>query len=90
MGRITLRDIDRAFGKVKMLHGIDLDIHDGEMVVLVGPSGCGKSTLLRLMAGLDRPTSGTIEIDGADVTPCNGCRSRDWRWCSSPTRSIRT
>jgi multiple sugar transport system ATP-binding protein len=68
MGRITLTDIDRAYGKVKILHGINLDVADGEMLVLVGPSGCGKSTLLRLIAGLDRPTGGRIEIDGADVT----------------------
>jgi multiple sugar transport system ATP-binding protein len=68
MGRITLRNIDRSFGTVKVLQDINLDIRDGEMMVLVGPSGCGKSTLLRLIAGLDRPTSGTIEIDGADVT----------------------
>jgi multiple sugar transport system ATP-binding protein len=68
MGRIVLTNIDRAFGKVKVLHDINLDIGDGGMMVLVGPSGCGKSTLLRLIAGLDRPTGGTIEIDGKDVT----------------------
>jgi multiple sugar transport system ATP-binding protein len=68
MGRIKLTGIDRAYGKAKVLHGINLDICDGEMVVLVGPSGCGKSTLLRLIAGLDRPTGGRIEIDGKDVT----------------------
>ena len=50
--------MNRAFGTVKVLHDIDLDIGDGELVVFVGPSGCGKSTLLRLIAGLDRPTSG--------------------------------
>ncbi|MEI9430440.1 ABC transporter ATP-binding protein [Mesorhizobium sp. Cs1299R1N3] len=68
MGRITLTNIDRAYGKVKILHDISLDVGDGEMLVLVGPSGCGKSTLLRLIAGLDQPTGGKIEIDGADVT----------------------
>ncbi len=68
MGQITLRNVDRAFGNVKVLHDINLDIQDGEMMVLVGPSGCGKSTLLRLIAGLDRPSGGTIEIDGSDVT----------------------
>ena len=68
MGRITLTKIDRAYGKLQILHDINLDIQDGEMLVLVGPSGCGKSTLLRLLAGLDRPTSGKIEIDGRDVT----------------------
>ena len=68
MGQIRLTDIDRAYGKLKILHGISLSIDDGEFVVLVGPSGCGKSTLLRLIAGLDQPTGGTIEIDGKDVT----------------------
>jgi multiple sugar transport system ATP-binding protein len=68
MGQITLTNVDRAFGNVKVLHKIDLEIRDGEMMVLVGPSGCGKSTLLRLIAGLDRPTGGTIAIDGKDVT----------------------
>ncbi|MCR5857630.1 ABC transporter ATP-binding protein [Mesorhizobium sp. J428] len=68
MGQIKLTDIDRAYGKLKILHGISLAIEDGEFVVLVGPSGCGKSTLLRLIAGLDQPTGGTIEIDGKDVT----------------------
>ena len=47
---------------------LNLEIHDGECLVLVGPSGCGKSTLLRLVAGLDAPTSGRVLIGGADVT----------------------
>ncbi|MFD1795576.1 sn-glycerol-3-phosphate ABC transporter ATP-binding protein UgpC [Paracoccus aurantiacus] len=68
MGQITLSDIQRAYGNVKVLHDINLDIADGEFVVLVGPSGCGKSTLLRLLSGLDKPTAGRIEIDGKDVT----------------------
>jgi len=50
------------------IHGVDIDIGEGEFLVLVGPSGCGKSTLLRLMAGLETPTSGRIFIGGADVT----------------------
>lgn len=68
MSRITLRKVAKSFGSVNVLHAIDLDINDGELIVFVGPSGCGKSTLLRLIAGLDRPTGGTIEIDGRDVT----------------------
>ncbi len=68
MGHISLANIDRAYGSIKVLHNINLEIGDGEMLVLVGPSGCGKSTLLRLIAGLDRPTGGTIAIDGRDVT----------------------
>lgn len=68
MSRITLTKVAKSFGAVNVLHGVDLDIRDGELIVFVGPSGCGKSTLLRLIAGLDRPSSGMIEIDGRDVT----------------------
>jgi multiple sugar transport system ATP-binding protein len=68
MSRITLTDLCRSYGPVEVLKNINLDIRDGELIVFVGPSGCGKSTLLRQIAGLDRPTSGTIEIDGKDVT----------------------
>ncbi len=64
MSRITLEKITKSFGAVKVLHGIDLDIQDGEFVVFVGPSGCGKSTLLRQIAGLDKASSGEIRIDG--------------------------
>ncbi|MCW5719813.1 MAG: ABC transporter ATP-binding protein [Devosia sp.] len=68
MGRIVLKNIRKAFDAVEVIHGVDLEIKEGELVVFVGPSGCGKSTLLRLIAGLDTPTSGSIEIDGRDVT----------------------
>jgi multiple sugar transport system ATP-binding protein len=68
MGRIALHGIRKSYGAVDVLKGIDLTIEEGELAVFVGPSGCGKSTLLRMIAGLDRPTSGRIEIDGADVT----------------------
>ncbi len=68
MGRIVLDGITKSFGATQVIHGIDLEIEEGELAVFVGPSGCGKSTLLRLIAGLDRPTSGRIEINGRDVT----------------------
>jgi sulfonate transport system ATP-binding protein len=61
---ISLRGVTKAFGSQTVLHRIDLDIPAGQFVAIVGRSGCGKSTLLRLLAGLDRPTAGTIEIDG--------------------------
>ncbi len=63
---VRLRGVTKAFGDHQVLHGIDLDIRPGQFVAIVGRSGCGKSTLLRLLAGLDQPTGGTIEIDGAD------------------------
>ena len=68
MGSITLKNVRKAFGDVEVIPGVDLTIEDGEFVVFVGPSGCGKSTLLRLIAGLEDVTSGSINIDGKDVT----------------------
>ncbi|WP_275784291.1 ABC transporter ATP-binding protein [Pararhizobium gei] len=68
MGNITLKKVNKSFGATQVIPGIDLVIEDGEFVVFVGPSGCGKSTLLRLIAGLEDTTSGTIDIDGRDVT----------------------
>jgi sulfonate transport system ATP-binding protein len=62
---VALRGVTKSFGAASVLHGIDLDIPVGQFVAIVGRSGCGKSTLLRLLAGLDRPTGGTIAIDGA-------------------------
>ncbi len=65
---VSLRGIYRRFGRVTALNGIDLDIREGEFFALLGPSGCGKTTLLRIIAGLERPDSGTVFIDGADMT----------------------
>jgi multiple sugar transport system ATP-binding protein len=68
MGAIKLEKVTKTFGKTTVIHGVDLEIADGEFVVFVGPSGCGKSTLLRLIAGLEDTTSGAIWIDGTDAT----------------------
>jgi len=68
MARLHLRDIRKSFGPVHVLHGIDLDVEDGEMIVIVGASGCGKSTLLRIVAGLETATTGKVDIGGRDVT----------------------
>jgi sn-glycerol 3-phosphate transport system ATP-binding protein len=62
MAGVSIRDVTKAFGPVKVIHGISMDITDGEFVVMVGPSGCGKSTLLRMIAGLEAITSGEIAI----------------------------
>ncbi|MGL4237275.1 ABC transporter ATP-binding protein [Tabrizicola sp.] len=67
MAEVTIRDLKKAYGAVQVVHGIDLDIADGEFVVLVGPSGCGKSTLLRMIAGLEEVTSGDIFIGARRV-----------------------
>lgn len=64
MATLTLNAIEKVYqGGVKAIHGVDLNIHDGEMLVLVGPSGCGKSTLLRMIAGLEKISAGTLFID---------------------------
>ena len=67
MASVSFESIHKSFGATKVLHGISLDIADGEFMVLVGPSGCGKSTLLRMLAGLEDITGGTIAIDGRVV-----------------------
>jgi multiple sugar transport system ATP-binding protein len=67
MASVAFSEIKKDFGKTKVLHGISLDIADGEFMVLVGPSGCGKSTLLRMLAGLEDITDGKIAIDGRVV-----------------------
>ncbi len=69
MASLDIEGVTKAFGSTKVLHGIDLAIHDGEMVVIVGASGCGKSTLLRIVAGLETATTGAVKIDKVDVTP---------------------
>ena len=68
MATLELSGLRKSFGLIDVLHGIDLALADGEMLVIVGASGCGKSTLLRLVAGLERPTAGRVLVDGRDVT----------------------
>ena len=62
MAGVSIRNVHKSFGPVKVIQGISMDIADGEFVVMVGPSGCGKSTLLRMVAGLETITSGEIAI----------------------------
>ena len=68
MSGVKLRNTFKKYGEVQVIHGVDLDIEDGEFCVFVGPSGCGKSTLLRMIAGLEETTNGTIQIGTRDVT----------------------
>lgn len=65
---VQMRDIVKKFGRTTVLDGIDLDVHEGEVVTLIGPSGAGKSTLLRCVNGLERISSGTIEVDGEQLS----------------------
>ncbi|GAA2859532.1 multiple sugar transport system ATP-binding protein [Aminobacter niigataensis] len=62
MAQIDIRDVRKSYGTTAVLHGVSIDIPDGEFVILVGPSGCGKSTLLRMIAGLETVTDGDIQI----------------------------
>ena len=63
MSGVKLENIVKSYGKVEVVHGIDLEVDEKEFVVLVGPSGCGKSTTLRMIAGLEEITSGVVSID---------------------------
>ena len=67
MAAVDVRQVEKYFGSVQVLHGVSVDIPDGEFVVLVGPSGCGKSTLLRMIAGLEEISRGEIAIGGRVV-----------------------
>ena len=62
MASVTIRDVKKAYGATAVIHGVNVDIKDGEFVILVGPSGCGKSTLLRMIAGLENISAGEISI----------------------------
>jgi len=68
MGAIELKQVEKWFGEVQVIKGIDLAIDEGEFIIFVGPSGCGKSTLLRMIAGLEETSRGQVLIDGTDMT----------------------
>ena len=68
MTRLTLASLQKHYGAIAAVKGIDLDVAEGELVSLLGPSGCGKTTTLRCVAGFELPTGGLISFDSADVT----------------------
>jgi lactose/L-arabinose transport system ATP-binding protein len=68
MTGVTLKNVVKQYGDVQVIHGVDLEVEDGEFCVFVGPSGCGKSTLLRMIAGLEGTSGGVIRIGARDVT----------------------
>lgn len=76
---IEVKNITKAFGKLQVLKGIDLQINKGEIVSIVGPSGAGKTTLLQIMGTLDKADSGTVEIDGVKVSRLSGNKLADYR-----------
>ena len=67
MAKINLKNLEKSYGKTKVIHDLSVDIKEGELVVIVGPSGCGKSTLLRMVAGLEDINSGSILFDNKEV-----------------------
>jgi sn-glycerol 3-phosphate transport system ATP-binding protein len=67
MAAVSFRDVKKRYGELEVIHGVSMDVRDGEFVVIVGPSGCGKSTLLRMVAGLEQISSGEIVIGGRVV-----------------------
>jgi len=67
MANITLENVQKRFGQTDVIHGVDIEINDGEFVILVGPSGCGKSTFLRILAGLESVSDGEVKIGGTVV-----------------------
>ena len=73
MSEIALSNLTKRYGGVTAVDGVDLEVHDGELLVLVGPSGCGKTTLLRTIAGLEAPEEGEVSFDGR---PMNGVPAR--------------
>src|SRR3990170_1409388 len=67
MGYVETRNLHKHFGDVRAVDGVDLEVKEGELLVLIGPSGCGKTTLMRMIAGLEMPTAGEIYIAGERV-----------------------
>ena len=76
MATVSLRDVRKSYAGTEVIHGVSIDVADGEFIVIVGPSGCGKSTLLRMVAGLESITSGAVEIAGRVVNDLEP-RARD-------------
>ena len=76
---IHLTNIEKSFGSLEVLKGIDLEINKGEVVSIVGPSGAGKTTLLQIIGTLDRPDSGKVIVDGVDVSTLSQKKLSDFR-----------
>src|SRR5919197_5356542 len=83
MALVEIRDVHKSFQRdaqrIDVFSGITLDVEEGSFLALMGPSGSGKSTLLNLIAGLDKPTSGTIRVAGAEVSAMTPAQLADWR-----------
>ena len=78
MAKVELRHVTKSYGQLQVIHGIDMQVTDGEFIVIVGPSGCGKSTLLRMVAGLEPITGGEIVIGLESLIPRSGTEQPTW------------
>ena len=90
---IKVENLTKSFGELEVLKGIDQEIKDGEVVVVIGPSGSGKSTFLRCLNLLETPTSGKIFVDDEEITSKEVDIIRfvkKWEWYSNPLTSLTT
>lgn len=79
---LRVREIDAAYGKVQILHGVSIDVYPGEVVSIIGPNGAGKSTVLKAIMGFLTPSAGEITFDGGRS---RGCGRIWWSGAASPT-----
>ena len=89
MATVEVRNLQKYFGEVPAVDGVDLATKEGEFLVLLGPSGCGKTTLMRMIAGLEKPTAGDILMGGQIVTHLPP-RAKKLPWCSRAMPSTLT
>lgn len=89
MTHVSLTNISKSYGEISVIPDLNLDIEQGEFVVLVGPSGCGKTTTLRMIAGLESVTDGQIAISERDVTYEQPAHATV-QWCFKTTRYTHT
>ena len=91
MAAVSLRDVRKSYTpELQVIHGVNMEIKDGEFIVILGPSGCGKSTLLRMVAGLETHHRAARSRSAAAWSTSSSPRTATSRWCSRTTRSIRT
>ncbi len=80
---VQIRDLSKVYSRggeaIRVFENVNLEIRQGEFLALMGPSGSGKSTLLNILAGLDTPTSGSVAVDGQEITSMNGKQLAGWR-----------
>ena len=83
MSIVSLNNVEKSFTKgreiVEVLHGIDLEIDEGDFIALMGPSGSGKTTLLNLIGGLDQPTAGSVVVAGQELVGLSSRKLAQWR-----------